>query len=937
MKWRIFSFLFILISVGQLKAQVSEGGLPPSFGYASTLRSMPAVQQIPISFNVEDLLLVDEWNVANGSPLCVSTSIPVNLTMENAGTWMDLPGGERIWQLRIQAEGAIALMLYYKTFDIPEGGKLFIYNADKTQVLGAYTQQTNPRKDYFATEFVAGDDLVLEYVVAKSDDEARIEIEEIGYGYNHLSVKTNTDLRSGASSCEVNINCSEGAAWQKEKAGVCQTVQKIGTKSYICTGSLVNNTAEDFKPYVLMAQHCMESTSSSTGTVVSTSDEMKQWLFYFNYERLGCTDSSPAVSKTMTGCSKVASTPLDGGGDALLLLLDEEVPESYNVYYNGWDRTNTAASSGVNIHHPAGDYKKISTFTDKAVQTTWYSSSVTGAQYAHWDVTFAETENGHGVTEGGSSGSPLFNQNHLIVGTLSGGSSSCDDLSGRNLFGKLYYNWNKYSLADTARLDIWLDPESTGVETLKGLSRTTSKPQPTALNLSYSNKTVTLSWTAPESSESPTHYNIYRTNQLIGTSSSTTYADSELSIWGELIYSVTAEYADGSESDVLSGSIVVQEYKSPTDLTMTSSNGTVSLTWKAPVYSQTISWSANSPAYLLRSDVPVYFGHLWDPDDLTGIDTHQVTGVEFYASKDATYSLKLIQGSTTTNRQSVYTQSVPAQRMSGVITVDLETPLTIDASKYLLVSVYAYSDSGDVGTIACDEGPAIIGKGNLISEDGEEWYVLYNGEESEDDEETFDSNFYLGTIVTSSNGNVTKMLAAGSSAGLKVYDRAWKKSAFSSSSLRASELRSADFQYPATFPELTGYYVYRGAERLTASPVQSLSYTDNPTTEGTFVYGVSAVYSGEESDPVLSTETAVSNATIDPEEVSLTPTYFNESVRITNAHKVKRLDIYSISGRLIKEVAYPDEYIPTSDFSSGMYIFKLYLDDQIKTIRAIKK
>ena len=41
----------------------------------------------------------------------------------------------KIWQLRLQAKGAIALMLYYETFYLPEGGKLFIYNAEKTHLL----------------------------------------------------------------------------------------------------------------------------------------------------------------------------------------------------------------------------------------------------------------------------------------------------------------------------------------------------------------------------------------------------------------------------------------------------------------------------------------------------------------------------------------------------------------------------------------------------------------------------------------------------------------------------------------------------------------------------------------------------------------------------------------------------------------------------------
>lgn len=61
-------------------------------------------------------------------------------------------------------------MLYYETFYLPEGGKLFIYNAEKTHLLGAYTSQTNPDGKSFATEFVAGDDIILEYEPPVSDE-----------------------------------------------------------------------------------------------------------------------------------------------------------------------------------------------------------------------------------------------------------------------------------------------------------------------------------------------------------------------------------------------------------------------------------------------------------------------------------------------------------------------------------------------------------------------------------------------------------------------------------------------------------------------------------------------------------------------------------------------------------------------------------------------
>lgn len=932
MSRQIIFFFFILFSICRAEAQISEGGLPPSFNYEMSFRSGITTTEIPLLFNVEDLLLVDEWQVAHGSPLAVATAIPVTLNTTNSGKWFSLPGGETIWQLRLRAKDAIALMLYYKAFEIPEGGKLFLYNADKTHILGAYTHRTNPRGGRFATEFVAGDELVLEYVAAPSGESPRIEIEEIGYGYNHLHIVMGNDLRS-SNPCEVNINCSEGAAWQREKAGICHTVQKINGKSYICSGSLVNNTAQDFKPYVLMAYHCMEAVLSADTVAISTPEEMQQWMFYFNYERQGCANDLSTRKKTMTGCTLVASSPLDGGSDGLLVLLDQEVPEDYNVYYNGWDRRNNPPKSGVSIHHPAGDYKKISTYTSAARTGTWYDvDSKVGKRNAHWNVIFAATENGHGVTEGGSSGAPLFNENQLIVGTLSGGTSSCRSPLGDNLFGKLAYHWNKVGEADTARMDIWLDPKKTGVETLSGLARTPMKAAPRNLQISKQNKDITLTWQAPASTEKPTHYTIYRTNQLIGTSSKTTYTDSNLSALGEVIYSVTAEYADKNESSPLRGSINIAEYKTPTDLVLVEDNSKVSLSWKAPVYTQAISWATSQPVLLLGINGPIYFGHLWEPEDLKNMANNTITGVELYAANKADYELQLIQG----NKR--YTQPIATPRASKVINAELTTPFVIDASKELWVILYTKSTDPEIGTMALDAGPATVGKGNLISEDGKEWFVLFDGK-AEETEEDYNNNFYLAAIVSSEKGTVTRLSPA-SSAGKeykKKFPARLSKLPYQDPSFRSLSTRPTQLQYPAAFPEITGYNIYRNGRLITSAPINRLQYTDR-TSEGAYSYGVSTVYAdGEESEQVVSSQISVSNIAIKENEVSLYPTVFKEQVRIANAHLVNRLEIYAISGQLVLQIDQPEEVIPTNAFSTGVYIFRLYTSDGIKTIQTIKK
>jgi hypothetical protein len=476
----IKTFLLLLgVTVGGMRAsaQIAEGGAPASFDFREdiSLRSVKSPHTMPISFDVAALLEEDSVSEAIGLMPRTSVIIPADLDMDNAGEWSVLPNGIKIWRTSIKAPDAIAVMLYYDRFFIPDGGKLFIYNADRTHLLGAYTASTNPGNKKFATEFVAGDEIILEYNeplnandhtgYAKPD----IQISGIGYGYNHLEVyqANNPFLDFGKipgffnTSCQVNINCPEGNDWQDQKKGVAKSVAPVGTGGYLCSGSLVNNTAQDLTPYYLTAHHCFEDTGIS----------FDQILFYFHYESPDCsTTTPPSSSKTVVGAQMLVDLPIKGSSDGVLMKLNSNIPEDYDVFYNGWDRRNTAAASGAGIHHPKGDIKKIATYTSPVISSRW-SGSDAGAADAHWKVDFAKTQSGYGQTEGGSSGSPLFNQAGLIVGTLTGGTAANCNTGSTNYYGKLWYHWDNANIVSgsTKMMKDYLDPLNTGAQTLEGI------------------------------------------------------------------------------------------------------------------------------------------------------------------------------------------------------------------------------------------------------------------------------------------------------------------------------------------------------------------------------------------------------------------------------------------------------------------------------------
>ncbi len=249
-------------------------------------------------------------------------------------------------------------------------------------------------------------------------------------------------------------------AWENQIKGVARMSIKIGWNYYWCSGSLINNTDNDRTPYFLSAAHCGEGSSSS---------DRNQWIFYFNYQASTCNGSSSG-SNSITGCQLKArdNSYADAGSDFDLVEFNMSIPDSYDVYYNGWNRTNSNddAGNGVGIHHPAGDIKKISTYDTPLQPSTFWNGLP-----SHWKLIWAETVNGKSIMQGGSSGSPIFDSNGLIMGDLTGGytSNSCETPSPA-YYGKLWYSWDQNGSTSSTQLKPWLDPGNTGVEKLPGVS-----------------------------------------------------------------------------------------------------------------------------------------------------------------------------------------------------------------------------------------------------------------------------------------------------------------------------------------------------------------------------------------------------------------------------------------------------------------------------------
>ncbi|WMJ75427.1 GEVED domain-containing protein [Cytophagaceae bacterium ABcell3] len=434
---RIYCLLLLtmIFCVETAMGQVSEGGEPLSFSDRLKVTNKVPYVTMP-AFDIEAVQEEAKKN-SKGKYHQFGHSLELNKGLDEIGLWEDIGNGDRIWRVGIRSEQAFAINLVFSRYKLPEGGKLFIYDASRSEVLGAFTSKNNQPDGMLGTMPVNGSEVVIEYFEpAESAGQGELVIGEVVHAFEDIMPIMKSYGLGQSGDCNMDVNCPDGEEWEKQK----RSVALIVTGSGFCSGALVNNTAQDKKPLVLTANDCMIGSSSVSG-----------WVFAFNFESAECDGNDSPVAQSISGAELRANFAYSGFA---LLEMHSAPPEDYNTYYSGWSRASSLATSTASIHHPQGDVKKIS-FDDNSV----YDSDEN-----EWRVQWDRNT----VTETGSLGAPLFDQNQRIIGQLRRGHSSCDNQDGYEFFGKFNRSWEGGG-TDNSRLKNWLDPVGADPEYLDGL------------------------------------------------------------------------------------------------------------------------------------------------------------------------------------------------------------------------------------------------------------------------------------------------------------------------------------------------------------------------------------------------------------------------------------------------------------------------------------
>ena len=449
-------FIIFLVSVA-LKLQANDAGKPWSLQH-----QLPQLTAIKNFSQPEEP--AQELNNAVKA-LIYAVGIETSLKPETVGQWDTIPSKGYVWRLGIHANNALSLNLLIENYLMKQGMALYVYDNDMKIIVGPFDTSYNSNGGILPVQSISGNFIVIEWnIPLHTTINDYFNIINIGYGFRGIEDQFRK-IPLSANDCNIDVNCMTGNHWQRENRSVVRlqtTVWNVKTNTWVsqyCSGVLINQavSADRKKPYILTAAHCIENSEEAQRTVV-----------VFGYEKPYCDGPTIAVPQGISGTVLVASKrELDF---SLLEITANKINiDTHRPFYAGWCRSGTPPQGVVGIHHPQGDLKKISV-SSSLLRTSSFSSASTDVRTTlvcdpntHWRVARWD----EGLTEGGSSGSPIFNSERKIVGILSGGPPAYCGNARNDEYSKLSEQWNRYSRASES-LRQWLDPNNTGVTSIFG-------------------------------------------------------------------------------------------------------------------------------------------------------------------------------------------------------------------------------------------------------------------------------------------------------------------------------------------------------------------------------------------------------------------------------------------------------------------------------------
>lgn len=373
----------------------------------------------------DDIKSLSEHNRQSGKALQIGIGRDVPSPqpaspLSSALTWTATADGGRAAQVAVTSPGARGLRLGIAVTRLDDGVEMRFFGAGKPQnILGPIKAATvRAQQPIYWSPVTEGETTTLEVYLPPglTPESAVFDIPQL----SHLVRNVRGDWQKGigdSGECQIDVACvsNPSQALLSTKNAVARMVYTKGSSSYLCTGTLLNDTdTATYVPYFYSASHCI--SEQATAATLNT---------YWFFEAATCGGDSAPNSVQKTGGAVLLYNSPDT--DAALLRLNDAPPGG--AIFAGWNAGTVASGTdAIGIHHPAGDLKKFSRGVTQGYQDFNGAGSFIAMQ---WSA---------GVTEGGSSGSGLFvmnNGGYQLRGGLKGGTATCDNPQGMEKYSRL--------------------------------------------------------------------------------------------------------------------------------------------------------------------------------------------------------------------------------------------------------------------------------------------------------------------------------------------------------------------------------------------------------------------------------------------------------------------------------------------------------------------
>jgi len=373
----------------------------------------------------------------------------LSIPEKSFGNWQYVDGGIAS-KILVRAAGAPAIRVGVQLDSVPDGLQIRVLDGSAdAAVVPAITLGSEWIKAVHSDNSPivwlpvnVGDSQRIEiWLPAKaSTSEFRAAVVGLSQFISDPLQRVSSNSKAGSLSCNFDFACVTDQNSRRYGSAVAKLILTANGLSYNCSGALLNNRSSSRIPYFATAHHCF-------APVLPTIPQIE---FVWQYEAASCNSSVVSFQSFSSYGANVLM--LDQATDSALLRIVGGVPS--NSYFLGWNPATPSVGQAVfGFHHPQGDVKKASQgLLNSSAQSTTFA--VGSALYTlptsavFWSL---------GVTETGSSGSPLLASNGQFLGSLSAGPLGGTCTTATTSF------YQRFSLS-YPKMRPWIDPPTRGID-----------------------------------------------------------------------------------------------------------------------------------------------------------------------------------------------------------------------------------------------------------------------------------------------------------------------------------------------------------------------------------------------------------------------------------------------------------------------------------------